>query len=59
MALFRERFAFRFGGQPDKTDADEVNERDDRPRLGITAAEGLHEVAHLQGAHRGDDAAKI
>src|SRR5258705_409977 len=57
--LLRQRTAFRFRGKPDQDKSDHVNQRDHSARLAIIAIVELHQVAHLQGANRREDAPEV
>ena len=57
--LFRQRAALRFRSEPDQNKADNVNERNHCAGLAIISFIELHQVTHLQGANRRENAAKV
>src|SRR5207248_11327977 len=57
--LFRQRFAFRFRGEPDENQTQQINQRDDRARLRVAAAVVRNELALHQRADRRQDSSEI
>src|SRR5439155_25230198 len=57
--LFRQRFAFCFRGKPDENQTQQINQRDDRARLGVTVVVVRHQSALRQRPDRRQNSTEV